>query len=144
MTLILITGIAAMNMSIFLPSLAEMTTYFQTDYAIMQIALSGYLAATAVLQVFIGPFSDRFGRRKIVIGSLVIFILATVGTYFATTVEMFLAFRILQAAVATCMALSRAIVRDMFSQEESASKIGYVAMGMAIVPMIGPMITSAR
>ena len=54
LTLVLITGISALNMSIFLPSLAAMTTFFQTDYAIMQIALSGYLAATAVLQVFIG------------------------------------------------------------------------------------------
>ncbi|MFG5381835.1 multidrug effflux MFS transporter [Yoonia sp. R2-816] len=143
LTLILITGMSALNMSIFLPSLAAMTDYFQTDYAIMQIALSGYLAATAVLQTFIGPFSDRYGRRKIVIGSLVIFVFATIGTYFATTVEAFLFFRIMQAAVATSMALSRAIVRDMVPQAEAASMIGYVTMGMAIVPMVGPMIGGA-
>ncbi|WP_342078494.1 multidrug effflux MFS transporter [Yoonia sp. SS1-5] len=143
MTLILITGMSALNMSIFLPSLATMTDYFQTDYAIMQIALSGYLAATAVLQIFIGPISDRFGRRKMVIGSLVVFVLATIGTYLAESVEAFLFFRIMQAAVATSMALSRAIVRDMVPQAEAASMIGYVTMGMAIVPMIGPMIGGA-
>lgn len=142
-TLILITGMSAMNMSIFLPSLAAMTTYFQTDYAIMQIALSGYLAATALLQLFIGPFSDRYGRRNMIMGSLVIFVFATMGAYFATSIEAFLFFRILQAAVATCMALSRAVVRDMVPQEEAASMIGYVTMGMAIVPMIGPMIGGA-
>lgn len=139
-TLVLITGMSALSMSIFLPSLAAMTTYFETDYAIMQIALSGYLAATAVLQVFIGPISDRFGRRIMVLGSLALFVLATVGALLSTSVEAFLFFRILQAAVATSMALGRAIVRDIVPQAEAASMIGYVTMGMALVPMVGPMI----
>lgn len=59
LTLVLITGMSALSMSIFLPSLAAMTTYFETDYAIMQIALSGYLATTAVLQIFIGPIDRK-------------------------------------------------------------------------------------
>ncbi|WP_322893807.1 MULTISPECIES: multidrug effflux MFS transporter [unclassified Yoonia] len=143
MTLILITGISALNMSIFLPSLAAMTAYFDTEYAIMQVSLSGYLAATAILQIFVGPLSDRFGRRPIVIGSLVIFIFATIGALFSTTVEMFLFFRILQAAVATCMVLGRAIVRDIVPEAQAASMIGYVTMGMALVPMVGPMIGGA-
>jgi len=143
LTLVLITGMSALSMSIFLPSLATMTTYFNTEYAIMQIALSGYLAATAVLQVFIGPISDRYGRRVLVLGSLVVFVLATIGTLFATTVEVFLFFRILQAAVATSMALGRAIVRDIVPQDQAASMIGYVTMGMALVPMVGPMIGGA-
>ncbi len=140
LTLILITGISALNMSIFLPSLAAMTAYFETEYAVMQVSLSGYLAATAILQIFVGPLSDRFGRRPILIGSLSIFILATIGALFSTTVEMFLFFRILQAAVATCMVLGRAIVRDIVPDAEAASMIGYVTMGMALVPMVGPMI----
>ncbi|MFU8823635.1 multidrug effflux MFS transporter [Yoonia sp.] len=143
MTLILITGISALNMSIFLPSLAAMTDYFNTDYAIMQVSLSGYLAATAILQIFVGPLSDRFGRRPIVMGSLVIFILATIGALFSTTIEAFLFFRILQAAVATCMVLGRAIVRDIVPDAQAASMIGYVTMGMALVPMVGPMIGGA-
>ena len=103
LTLVLITGMSALSMSIFLPSLAAMTTYFETDYAIMQIALSGYLAATAVMQVFIGPISDRYGRRVMVLGSLAIFVVASFGAMMATTVEVFLFFRILQASVATSM-----------------------------------------
>ncbi len=140
LTLVLITGMAALSVSIFLPSLAAMTTYFDTDYAIMQIALSGYLATTAVLQVFIGPISDRYGRRKLVLGSLSVFVMASIGALLATTIEVFLFFRILQAAVATSMALGRAIVRDIVPQDEAASMIGYVTMGMALVPMVGPMI----
>lgn len=143
MTLILITGISALNMSIFLPSLAAMTAYFDTEYAVIQVSLSGYLAATAILQIFVGPLSDRYGRRPIVMGSLVIFILATIGALFSTTVEAFLFFRILQAAVATCMVLGRAIVRDIVPDAQAASMIGYVTMGMALVPMVGPMIGGA-
>jgi DHA1 family bicyclomycin/chloramphenicol resistance-like MFS transporter len=142
-TLVLITGISALNMSIFLPSLAAMTRYFETDYAIMQIALSGYLAATAVLQVFIGPISDRYGRRILVLGSLVVFVIATIGALMAKSVEVFLFFRIMQAAVATSMALGRAIIRDIVPEAEAASRIGYVTMGMALVPMVGPMIGGA-
>jgi len=49
-------------------------------------------------------------------------------------------FRLLQACVATSMALSRAIVRDMVDQDQAASTIGYITMGMALVPMVGPMV----
>ena len=142
-TLILIAGIPALNMSIFLPSLTAMTDYFQTDYATMQFSLSGYLAMTAVLQIFIGPVSDKIGRRPVVIGSMMIFVLASIGTYFATSITVFLAFRMLQAAVATGLVLSRAVVRDMVPQNQAASMIGYVTMGMALVPMVGPMIGGA-
>ena len=142
-TLILIAGISALNMSIFLPSLMVMTDYFQTDYATMQFSLSGYLAMTAVLQIFIGPVSDKIGRRPVVIGSMMIFVLASIGTYFATSITVFLVFRMLQAAVATGLVLSRAVVRDMVPQNQAASMIGYVTMGMALVPMVGPMIGGA-
>lgn len=142
-TLILLAGIAALNMSIFLPSLNGMTVYFGTEYAVMQLAVSGYLAATAVLQIAIGPLADRFGRRPMVLGALTIFVLATLGAVMAPTVEVFLAFRLLQAAVVTTMVLSRAVVRDMVPDEQAASMIGYVTMGMALVPMIGPAIGGA-
>ena len=139
-TLILLAGIPALNMSIFLPSLTRMAEFFQTDYATMQFAVSGYLAATAVLQVFVGPLADRFGRRALMLGALIVFIAATLGALFSTSIAAFLGFRILQAVVATGIVLSRAIVRDVYPADESASKIGYVTMGMAVIPMIGPTI----
>lgn len=142
-TLIMIAGISALNMSIFLPSLNTMALYFKTDYAIMQISLSGYLATTAVLQVLIGPISDRYGRRSITLIALAIFVIATIGALLSTAIEAFLFFRMMQAAVATGLVLSRAVVRDMVPQEQAASMIGFVTMGMALVPMFGPMIGGA-
>jgi DHA1 family bicyclomycin/chloramphenicol resistance-like MFS transporter len=142
-TLILLAGMSALNMSVFLPSLNEMAAYFETDYAVMQLAVSGYLATTALVQVVAGPIADRYGRRPVVIGALAIFCVATIGCYLSTSIGMFLFFRTLQAAVATVMVLSRAIVRDMVPQEQAASMIGYVTMGMALVPMLGPIVGGA-
>jgi DHA1 family bicyclomycin/chloramphenicol resistance-like MFS transporter len=134
------SGIAALAMNIFLPSLPNMTEYFETDYRLMQLSVSLYLAMNAVLQLVIGPVSDRFGRRPVVLTSLVVFLVATVGTLLAGTVEMFLVFRMLQAVIVAAMVLSRAIVRDIVEEAQAASMIGYVTMGMALVPMIAPVI----
>lgn len=142
-TLILIAGISAMNMSVFLPSLAHMAEDFETSYATMQLAVSGYLAMTVIPQLLIGPISDKIGRRPLVLGSIVIFVFASLGAMIAQTIEVFLLFRMLQAAVVTNLVLSRSIVRDMVPQEQAASMIGYVTMGMALIPMIGPMIGGA-
>lgn len=139
-TLVLLASISALNMNIFLPSLPGMATYFDTDYGFMQLAISGYLGITAVLQLIIGPMSDRYGRRPVLLGGLVIFLLATVGCIFSQDVGTFLVFRMIQGAVAAGMVLSRAIVRDMVEPWEAASMIGYITMGMSLVPMIGPII----
>jgi len=137
-TLIVLTGLGALSMNIFLPSLPGMTTYFQTDYRLMQLSVALYLGVNAVLQVFIGPISDRYGRRPILLGAIAIFLLATVGCIFAPTAEVFLAFRMVQAVIVAGLVLGRAVVRDMYPQDQAASQIGYVTMGMAVVPMIGP------
>ncbi|MDT8328053.1 MAG: MFS transporter, partial [Roseovarius sp.] len=71
-------------------------------------------------------------------GGLSLFLVATLGCIFAPNVYVFLTFRMVQASVVVAMVLSRAIVRDMVPQDRAASMIGYVTMGMAVVPMIGP------
>lgn len=143
MTLVLLAGVSAMNMSVFLPSLPSISDDLNAEYSVVQLSVSAYLACTAIIQVLIGPISDRFGRRPVVTVALIIFVLASIGCYFATTIETFLAFRMLQSSVAVGMVLSRAIVRDMFPQNEAASMIGYVTMGMSLVPMVAPSIGSA-
>lgn len=142
-TLVLVTGLSAMNMSVFLPSLPAMTAYFDTEYQIIQLSVSLYLACVAVIQLFLGPISDKYGRRKVMLWSMAVFLLATLGCIFASTVEAFLFFRMLQCVVAAGLVLGRAVVRDMVPQDEAASMIGYVTMGMALVPMVAPMIGGA-
>ncbi len=137
-TLILLAALPALSMNMFLPSIPAMADYFNVDYKVMQLSISLYLAMTALLQLFIGPLSDRYGRRPIILWGSAIFIVATLGCIMAPTAQAFLTFRMIQAVIATGMALSRAVVRDMVPGAEAASMIGYVTMGMSISPMIGP------
>lgn len=139
-TLILLSGMSAMVMNMFLPSLPNMTAYFQTEYGVMQLSVGLYLGVSAILQILIGPISDKFGRRPVILFGLSVYLIATLGCIYAPTAEIFLAFRVCQAMVAVAMVLSRAAVRDMFEQDKAASMIGYVTMGMAIVPMVSPML----
>ncbi|MCE8456028.1 multidrug effflux MFS transporter, partial [Rhodovulum sulfidophilum] len=139
-TLVALAGLPALTINIFLPSLPNMAVHFDTDYAVMQLSVATYLAANAVMQLFVGPISDRYGRRPVLLISTVLFLLATLGCIFAPSAEAFLGFRMAQAVVVTAMVLSRAVVRDMVADTQAASMIGYVTMGMALVPMIGPSI----
>lgn len=139
-TLVLLAGLSALTMNIFLPSLPGMAKWFEVPYSLMQLSVALYLGLSAALQIVIGPISDRYGRRKVVLGALGLFLLATIGTLLSANAETFLFFRMAQAVVAAGMVLSRAIVRDMVADAEAASMIGYVTMGMSIVPMIGPAI----
>lgn len=116
---------------------------FQVPYAVIQQALTLYLVVSALVQVFIGPLSDRFGRRPVLQIAFLLFLLATLGTILAPNATIFLICRMAQAAVAAGMVLSRAIVRDMVEESEAASMIAYVTMGMSLVPMISPMIGGA-
>jgi MFS transporter, DHA1 family, multidrug resistance protein len=142
-TLVLIAGIAALSLNVFLPSLPSMAKAFGVDYAVMQLSVSLYLASTAALQILIGPISDRMGRRPVMLWAIALFTIASVGAVMAPNFTVFLTCRLAQAVIATGFVLSRAVVRDMVPQDQAASMIGYVTMGMSIVPMVGPVLGGA-
>lgn len=137
-TLVLIAGTGAIPMNVFLASLPEMGVFFGQPYSIMQFTLTAYLALTGLLQLVIGPLSDRIGRRPVALWTLVIFIAASYTAAQTTSFEMFMIFRCLQAAIVSGFVVSRAGVRDMVAREKAAGMLGYVAMGMALAPMMAP------
>ncbi|MEM6305797.1 MAG: multidrug effflux MFS transporter [Pseudomonadota bacterium] len=139
-TLILLAGMGALVMNVFLPSLPQMTEHFGTTYAVMQLSVPLYLLFSAIIQLFVGPISDNLGRRVVMLWALAIFVVTTLGCIIAPNVTVFLIFRVAQAIAATAMVLSRAVIRDLYDQDKSASMIGYVTMGMSVVPMISPAI----
>lgn len=139
-TLVIMTAMSVLTLNMFLPALPGIAASFDTDYAIANLAIAGYLGITAFVQLIAGPLSDRFGRRPILLGAMVIFVVASIGCTLATEIWTFLAFRMLQSAVVTGSVLSSAIVRDMVSKDKTASLLGYISMAMAIAPMIAPVI----
>ena len=139
-TLVLLAALSTLSLNLFLPSLANIAADFQTDYALVSLSIAGYLAVTAVLQLVIGPMSDRFGRRPVLLCGLTCFLVGSLGCWLASDIYSFLVFRALQAGVISGWVLSMAMIRDTYSEGEAASLIGYVAMSMAIAPMLGPMV----
>ena len=137
-TLIVLSGLGALSLSIFLSSILEMSIFFNKSYALMQLSISLYLITTAFFQIIAGPLSDKFGRRRITLFSTFIFILASFGCFFSTQFEFFIFFRIMQASIAAGFLMSRVIIRDITSENEAASMIGYVTMGMSIIPLFAP------
>lgn len=140
LTLVLMAGLGALNMNVMLPSIAGIAESFEADYALAQLTISAYLAVTGALQLIVGPLSDRFGRRPVVLWSLWIFLVSTIGCLLAPDIYIFLAFRMVSGTVAIGFVLSRAIVRDLVGMDKAAAMIGWVTMGMTLVPMIGPAI----
>jgi len=139
-TLVVIAATAALSLNIFLPSLPAITEEFDASYGVIQFLVSGYLLTTAIVQLLAGPLSDSYGRRPVLLGGMLLFILASVLCATATSTAILLAARVLQASVVAGFAVSRAVIRDVSQGESAASKIAYVTMGMAIAPMTAPMI----
>lgn len=139
-TLVLLAALSTLSLNLFLPSLPNIAQTFAADYALVSLSIAGYLAITALLQLVIGPMSDRFGRRPVLLCGLSCFVVGSVGCWLATDIYGFLVFRALQAAVISSWVMSLAMIRDTHEESEAASLIGYVAMSMAVAPMLGPMI----
>tara|TARA_B110001450_G_scaffold46374_1_gene43106 strand:- start:2039 stop:3166 length:1128 start_codon:yes stop_codon:yes gene_type:complete len=127
-------------MNMHLPSLPAMADTFNISYSAATLTVTLFLAMNAVFQFVVGPLSDRFGRRPIVLICMAIFCVSSVGCIFSTKFEMFLFCRLIQAIVVAGLVLSRAAIRDVYSQDRAASVLGYATMGMAILPLVGPAV----
>ncbi|WP_238366979.1 multidrug effflux MFS transporter [Mesobacterium pallidum] len=139
-TLIAMASISALATNIYLPSLPSMGAEFQVSSAQMSWTISVFLLSSAFFQIVAGPISDALGRRPVLLGGLTVFLLATIAIPLTTNFWAVLGLRAVQAVVTVCMGLSRAIVRDTVDGEKAASRIAYVTMGMAIVPLVAPIV----
>ena len=139
-TLVILTGLSVLSLNMILPSLSNIANEFQVDYTLVSLSVAGYLGITAVLQLIIGPMSDRFGRRPVLLFGVTIFILASLGCMLAGNIWTFLVFRVMQGAIISGWVLTLAVIRDSVPEQEAASQIGYISMAMAIAPMLGPIV----
>jgi len=139
-TLTLLTALSALSLNMVLPSLPSMARDLAARESVTALAVSGYMLASALFQLGLGPLSDRFGRRPVMLGALLLYIAASVGCMLAQDVGVLLACRVLQAVIVAGSVLSSAAIRDQHSIVDSATKLSLIASAMAVAPMLGPML----
>ena len=140
LTLTLLTALSALTLNMILPSLPSMARDLSARESVTALAVSGYMLASAVFQLGLGPLSDRYGRRPVMLGALMIFVAASLGCMLAQGVAMLLACRVMQAVVIAGAVVSSAAMRDQHSAIDSAAKLSLIASAMAVAPMMGPML----
>lgn len=139
--LIAISALNPLALNILQPVLPALAVMFATDYGTAQLTLSAYLFSFALAQLVLGPLSDHFGRRPVVLGGFLLFIAGTFACLFATSMGALIAGRVLQAAGGCAgFVLARAIVRDMHGRDKAASLLGAITSVMVIAPMLAPAI----
>lgn len=139
--LVTIMMLGPLAMNLLIPSMPGLQAVFGVPYSTVQLTLTFYLAALAVAQLAIGPLSDIFGRRPVALIGFIIYLLGSFLSALAPSITVLIIARILQAAgAASGMVLARAIIRDIYSRQEAASKLALVTMAMVVAPMISPLI----
>jgi DHA1 family bicyclomycin/chloramphenicol resistance-like MFS transporter len=130
-----------MASTIHVQSVPSIAAEMGTSYASAQLTVSAFLLIFASAQLFVGPLSDKIGRRPVVLGGIICMGIATLGATFAPSIELLIVARILQAfgACAT-LVVPRAIVQDIYSGDEAVRVMALVAMIQSIAPLTAPII----
>lgn len=134
------TGLGPFTMQLMIPTLPALGRELAASAAAVQLVLTLYLIGVACGQLFLGPMSDRLGRRPVLLMGLVIYLLATVLAMLAPNIEALVVARIFQALGACSgLVLGRAIIRDVWPRDQAAAQLGLVMMGMTVAPMLAPL-----
>jgi len=138
--LVAMTGVAPISLYMFLPALPMLATTFGGGISAAQMTVSLYMVGIACSQILMGPLSDRFGRRPVLLAGLGLMVAASVACMFAESLPQLIAARFLQAlGGATGMVISRAIIRDLYERERVGAMISLVIAVMMIAQMLSPL-----
>lgn len=137
----LMTMIGPFTIDSYLPSFPDIEAEFNISRALLSQSLGFYLAAFAFATLVLGPLADRFGRRHVILVSLVVYLLASIGCALAHDYSSFLIYRVIQgAAAAGGLVAGRAIIRDVYSPQDAQQAMSRIMMLFAIAPAIAPVI----
>lgn len=125
----------------YLPAFPNIQQSLHASAIQVQQTLTAYMLSFAVMILWHGALSDAFGRRNIILGSLAVFAVATLGCAGSHSVEYLWAFRMLQGVSAGAGAvIGRAIIRDMYEGAAAARLLSLVTMIFSIAPAIAPIL----
>ncbi|WP_447920258.1 multidrug effflux MFS transporter [Achromobacter aegrifaciens] len=139
-----LAALGALSTNIILPAFPSMASELGADIRDMGLVLSSFFLAFAIGQLFVGPISDRWGRRAPVLGGLALFIAGSLVCAWAPTLPLLVAGRVVQAlGVCAASVLSRAIARDLFEGEALSRTLALTMVAMAAAPGFSPLLGSA-
>ncbi len=145
--LLLLAGLAALGSlatNIILPAFPDMARDLGTSVKDLSATLASFFVAFAVGQLFVGPLSDRFGRKWLVVSGLIVFVAGSAVCAFADSLSQLIVGRIVQAlGVCATSVLSRAIARDLFEGEPLARALSLIMVAMAAAPGFSPLLGGA-
>jgi Bcr/CflA subfamily drug resistance transporter len=139
-TLALLSAVSMLTLNMILPSLPSMARDLAAREAVVALAVSGYMLVAALFQLTLGPLSDRFGRRRVMLLALCIYLVASLGCTLASDVTTLLLCRVLQGVIVAGAVLSSAVIRDQYPPNESAGKLGAISAATAVAPMLAPVL----
>ncbi|HEY0062798.1 MAG TPA: multidrug effflux MFS transporter [Telluria sp.] len=132
-----------LSTDLYLASLPSLGTVFGAPAAKVQLTLSMFVIAFGGAQLVIGPLSDRYGRRPVVITGLALYVLASLLCAFAPTIELLIAARFVQAlGCCSAIIIARAIVRDAYAPADSARVVARASTWLSLAPLSGPILGS--
>ncbi|MCA6106657.1 multidrug effflux MFS transporter [Bradyrhizobium cenepequi] len=138
--LVAMTGVAPISLYMLVPALPVLAATFDRDISIAQMTVSLFMVGIACSQLVMGPLSDKFGRRPVLLAGLGLMVVAGVGSIFAETLPQLIAARFFQAlGGASGMVVSRAIIRDLYSRDRVGAMISLVIAVMMIAQMLSPL-----
>ena len=128
---------------LYLPSLPQLASFFETSASMTQLTLTTAMIGLAVGQLLLGPLSDKVGRKKPLIISLVIYIISTVLIVFSSNIETMIVLRVIQGlSSAGSVVISRAVATDLYRGREMTRFFGLLMTINGIAPIISPILGS--
>jgi DHA1 family bicyclomycin/chloramphenicol resistance-like MFS transporter len=139
--LALLSSFTPLSIDMYLPALPVIAVDLRGTAGDIQLTLSAFMIAFGAGQIFYGPAGDRFGRRPVILGGLVIYILASIGCAFAAEAGQLVLLRFLQG-LAACggVVLARTMVRDLAERDQAARAMSLMMACTSIAPMLAPLI----
>ncbi|MCR8827817.1 multidrug effflux MFS transporter [Pseudosulfitobacter koreensis] len=137
----LLVAIGPVSMALYTPAMTELVRHFESSESVVKLTLTLYFGGFAFAQLIAGPLSDALGRRPVTIAFMLLYCAASVLAMLAPSVEVLILARFAQGVGASVgVAISRALVRDLFTGEQSSRIMNLIGIILALGPALSPTI----
>lgn len=138
--LMTMTLLGVFPLDVVLPSFPDMSVYFQTSPPDVALSVSVFAISLAFSVMLVGPLSDRWGRKKLLLGGIAIAAIGAVGCAVSSEYSWFLFFRVVQAIGCGSFSLSQALVQDLFIGHERQRLRIWMVTGSGVFISISPLL----